>query len=78
MTTKEKAEELVEKFQSGYIVDGISYQFQNDDEDAKQYALIAVDEILIELQRLAFDYLLQVDYGIYNYWEEVKQEINNL
>ena len=71
MTAKEKAKELIQK-----MLDEQS--FSEDLYDAKQCAEIAINEIIIELQRLAFDYFLEVDYGIYNYWEEVKQEINKL
>ena len=67
MTPKEKANELIEKFQSGYIINGFSFQFMNDEVDAKQCALIAVEE-LIEECRLEKDW----------YWEEVKQEIGKL
>jgi hypothetical protein len=70
MTPKEKAKELVNKYQSGYKLGGFNFQFQNDDEDAKQCALIAVDEIL-DINSVDKDYELS------NYWQEVKQEIEN-
>ena len=76
MTTKEKALELVEKFQSGYVINGFSYQLQNDEEDAKQCALIAVDEIIKEYSTLPHFgelYLENIEY-----LEEVKQEIEKL
>jgi hypothetical protein len=69
MAPKDKALELVDKYQSGYKLGGFNFQFQNDDEDAKQCALIAVDEII----KNGFNPQLQ-----YNYWEEVKQEIEKL
>ena len=71
MTPREKAKELVYKYQSGYKLGGFNFQFQNDDEDAKQCALIAVDEIL-DINSVDKDYELS------NYWQEVKQEIENL
>jgi hypothetical protein len=75
MTPKEKAKELVDKY-STYVVmwsGGIEVETQN----VKQCALIAVDEILNAngLHPNDTDY----DYNKAElYWEEVKQEINNL
>jgi hypothetical protein len=73
MSPKEKADELVKKMyevRSG-SVSMITYYF------AKQCALVAVDEMLEELDHLAFD---DHDYGTSKmmYWMEVKQEINKL
>jgi hypothetical protein len=59
MTPKEKAIELVDKF-------NIPHPFQNL---SKQCALIAVDELLGVLNQLTLEY---------EYWEEVKQEIEKL
>jgi hypothetical protein len=62
MTAKDKAKELVDRFLNE----------QNDTEEisqAKQCALICVDEILQEIE--GFPYA-------YKFWEEVKQEINKL
>ena len=64
MTPKEKAKQLFRKF---YILDHKIWQ-----DTAKQCAIIAVDE-LIEQERKTDDY-----YEIGSYWNEVKQEINNL
>ena len=65
MTPQEKAKELVDKMKSSLFSDG--------EYDAKQCALIAVDEILkdkeeIDGMRITND----------PYWIEVKQEIENL
>ena len=75
MTPKEKAKKLVDKY-STYVVmwsGGIEVETQN----VKQCALIAVDEMLEELDHLAFD---DHDYGTSKmmYWMEVKNEINKL
>jgi len=75
MTPKEKAKKLVDKY-STYVVmwsGGIEVETQN----VKQCALIAVDEILEELDHLTFD---DFDYGTSKmmYWQEVKEEIKNL
>ena len=63
MTSKEKAKELVEKF--------IPHSSGNsNNNEAKQCALIAVDEIIN---------LLSHDINpLVNYWFEVKQEIEKL
>ena len=63
MTPKEKSIELIDKFYS------IS-SFFSDLEDAKQCALVAVDELLFLAQ--------WTDESIYKYWQEVKQEINKI
>lgn len=62
MTPKEKAEELVNRFiyrRTDYV----------EIYDAKQCALLAVDEILDILNQLSLEY---------EYWQEVKQEIEKL
>ncbi len=66
MTPKEKAEQLVAKF------DGVGLQMRNE---AIACALIAVDEILdvIKLRPYGMQYLSARDY-----FEEVKEEIENL
>lgn len=78
MTPKEKAEDLVGKFKIPLIL---------SDTDAgeeiicttisKQCALIAVDEILKELDHLPFD---DQDFGTFKMkdWNKVKQEIEKL
>jgi hypothetical protein len=66
MTPKEKAIELVEKFTNLY--EGINLGLAKK-HWAKQSALIAVDEMIKELERCF----------IHNeYWQEVKQEIEKL
>lgn len=75
MTPKEKAIELVNKFIeftrvfddcSGWVDDIIS---------AKQCTLIAVDEIMNALPPFTYglEFVAKIDY-----WQEVKQEIENL
>lgn len=65
MKPKEKAEELFKTFRS-YL--GANLMFTEDaDEDAKQCALIAVDEIMIHCYQV-----------MKPFWEEVKQEIEKL
>ena len=64
MTPKEKAEELYKKM---YTVHSNIYP-----SSAKQCALIAVDEILNEYN----DFMQTREQ--FGYWQEVKQEINNL
>jgi hypothetical protein len=71
MTPKEKAEELVTKM---YDNKGIIY------DDAKQCALIAVDEIIHDIE--LNEKIQEIEYGWCDrnkgYWIEVKQEIENL
>lgn len=74
MTPKEKAEELFGKF-AMYLRANLMYD-EEANEDAKQCALIAVDEILLE-------YPSQCPKGSYEmerhlFWEQVKQEIEKL
>lgn len=64
MTPKEKAKELVDK----YINDVYLFKFS-----AKKCALIAVDEILN-----AKSFLIAMPLSDVKYWNEVKQEIQNL
>jgi hypothetical protein len=73
MTPEEKAKELVEIFwteveDNDYISRKMSYK------QAKQCALIAVDEIL----KSHYKVLIGVKPSIYNYYQEVKQEIEKL
>jgi hypothetical protein len=75
MTPKEKAIELIEKYRDVSIsfVDSIegTCDMRMNNEDAKECALIAVDEF-IEYLRWTQDYHLA------NYLREVKQEIEKL
>ncbi len=59
MTPQEKAKELIDKY----------YSITGPFTEAKQCALIAVDEILS---------VAWLDYPIAKYWLEVKQEIEKL
>lgn len=66
MTPKEKAKDLVSKMQSNLYSDG-HY-------DAKQCALIAVDEMIEVLDKMDWTFLDQKE----DYFREVKQEIEKL
>jgi hypothetical protein len=66
MTPKEKAINLVHKFCS--TTDGF-YKSKKNLKNAKQCALIAVDEILKVIEELRTEVL---------YWQEVKSEIEAL
>ena len=71
MTPKEKAKELVQKYIE-FRIDGRPRIFGLP--LSKQFALIAVDEILeMDLPIVEED----AD-EFYEYWDEVKQEIENL
>ena len=74
MTPKEKARELVAKFKP------YSYSGRDEDrewrfENAKQCALIAVDEILNLDFNIKCDATERCINPVMNYWQEVKQEI---
>ena len=72
-TPKEKAKELVDKYWI-YLRAGLLYD-EEAKEDAKQCALIAVDEVL------SIDIMSECDWQIehlYSYWAEVKKEIEKL
>ena len=77
MKPKEKATELVNKERTIIRIAHIYNSLPSEDEIylAKQCALIAVDEILDALKGLVFgiEYINNSDY-----WEEVKEEIENL
>ena len=70
MTPKEKAKELLWKYLP--ILEGWK---QEDSNQAKQCALIAVDEIK-EVVSLCIPYKDEKSY--IDYWQQVKHEINNL
>jgi hypothetical protein len=78
MTPKEKAKELVDKFYQRFPLKmnvittrgDLSWEYDSWNE-AKQCALIAVDEILNIKS-------VDRDYDLSTYWEEVKQEIEKL
>ena len=71
MTPKEKALELANKFVLKSVFDMNNDELIESRQLAKQYALIAVDEI----QKIKSVYH---DDTLYDYWEEVRQEIINL
>ena len=76
MEAKEKAKELVDKYEYHSKPMEYGMNFSGDIDHAKQCALICVDEILKENER--------INQGGYfptpltEYWQEVKQEINKL
>ena len=70
MTPKEKAKELYNKFLNP---SGDTYLYgMLEHESAKECALIAVDEILDMVKHTPIEFI-ETDY-----WQEVKQEIENL
>ena len=82
MTPKEKAKELYNKFLNP---SGDTYLYgMLEHESAKECALIAVDE-LIESFNSIYDASIRniekysgAKYGMKDYWQEVKQEIEKL
>jgi hypothetical protein len=82
MTPKEKAIDLVDKFNQYTVKASTHYpngKMVECKDDAKQCALIAVDEIIEQCEfDVIHDVLNQRYMGKLNYWDEVKQEIENL
>lgn len=72
MTPKEKAKQLFNKY-AMYLRANLMYD-EEANEDAKECALIAVDEILN--WHLEFLFISKDSVG-HQYWQEVKQEIEN-
>jgi len=77
MTPKEKAEELVNKFNE-YTVKAIKYyangKIKECKEDAKECALIATQEVIDTL----YEYHYDSASGAFEYWTEVKEELEKL
>ena len=72
MTPQEKAKELVDRYLQ-YVE---AFSCKQQDENAKQCALIAVDEILnLMIKEFKWDIF---NNGHIEYWLEVKQEIEKL
>ena len=86
MTPKEKAKELIEMFiffasNEGTTEDGFIYSDEMQMFNAKQCALIAVDEILLLCPFETYRETLSPYDGAKlstKYWQEVRQEIENL
>jgi hypothetical protein len=76
MTPKEKAEDLFQKMYNKLKdTKAIFLEYKSDKNSAKQCALIAVDEILGDID----DSILHPqNKEAIDYWQEVKQEIENL
>ena len=70
MTPKEKAKELYDKY----------CNMESWCDDAKECALIAVDEILLTLSNFQslFSVIGNILLDLIKYWQEVKQEIEKL
>ena len=69
MTPKERAEELVDRYYNSNSEGDTGWMAKND---AKQCALIAVNEII------HLEIVLGIDNQDFEYWEEIKQEIKKL
>ena len=68
MTPKDKAKELIDRFLAVKKINPNAITRPYNWQEAKQCALICVDEILDMVNPLKLEY---------DYWEEVKQEIEN-
>jgi hypothetical protein len=74
MSAKDKAKELMDKYQYAVRFDESETQYFANMHSVKQCALIAVDEIL----KQCWDYRDIDLQASYDYWQEVKQEIQLL
>jgi hypothetical protein len=78
LTPKEKAEELIIKFTFNTRCYSETKGWEDYLYDAKQCALIAIDEILSYDIRAKCESQFIIEQRIESYWKQVKQEINNL
>ena len=78
MTPKEKAKELFDKY-AMYLRANLMYD-EEANEDAKQCALIAVDELIKYTPSIDIypPNCQKLNTGVREYWKEVKQEIEKL
>lgn len=70
MTAKEKAKELVSNMKNCLFSDGLY--------DARQCAIICVDEVIKEILSIEFNYDMDFYSNLLPYWNEVKLEIEKL
>ena len=75
MTPKEKAKELLEKMNVAYRPKGNGLPVDMHKSQVKRCALMAVDEIQ-KLPNIGYNH--SQDESQYDYWQEVKQEIEKL
>lgn len=75
MTPKEKAREL---YNLMYSNNSHPFNVQVRQESAKQCALIAVNEILDNFGLTTNGKIFFTEYRAIEYWQQVKQEIENL
>ena len=73
MTPKEKAGEILMKFQN---IESLKDYGGMDFEIAKQCAIITVGEIMNMPELVDVD--AYIEYQITNYWQQVKDELNQL
>jgi hypothetical protein len=79
-TPKEKAVELINKFtiRTKFLDEFKGWIEHIDISNAKQFALVAVDEIIDILEINGFTLQEYHDKGTLEYWIHVKEEIENL
>jgi hypothetical protein len=68
MTAKEKAKQLVDKY--------LSMKLYCD--DAKECAIIAVDEIIVTYKSLGYKYTIPLGWDVLLFFQQVRQEIKNI
>lgn len=75
MEAKEKAKELVDNYKE-FVSWGMFNDFEDRDKNAKECALICVDEKIETVKKLASNE--GTDWGELEYLQQIKQEILNL
>jgi len=75
MTPKEKTKELVDKY---YNLFSVELENTIDYREAKQSAIITVDEIVKECSEWVGGDFSRWEQSRIDYWQEVKQEIEKL
>ena len=79
MTAREKAEELIKKFEKGFQTDGDScVGIMLGREPAKNHALIAVEELINSHLVLTTTHDREPSIRCKRYWQEVKQWIEKV
>lgn len=74
MTSKEKANELLNKFNVSTRFFNQEFGWVDNLDASKDCALILVEEILSTIYKDYYD----INNGVYEFWEDVKKEIENM
>ncbi len=83
MTPKEKAKAIVDKYTNRVLKINCSCEYSNSNREnwfkhIKQCSIIAIDEIIDNINPESWGLEMDKAFEDIQYWQEVKQEINNL